>query len=167
MHALAAGTPQDTRLRGWLAKGEPLGMSTVAWAEFLCGPVEAAGIGLLDHIVTERAPFGEGEAVLAAQLFNVSGQRRGSLADCMVAAAAIRAGVALATDNPKDFRRFEPAGLRLAAGDDEPEPSGGTGRTSGLLAREPVPAYGDFRSARALLSSPLPRKRPGRSASRR
>lgn len=114
VRALAAGTPQDGRLRAWLAAGEPLGMSAVAWAEFLCGPVEAVGVELVGRVVHERVPFGEGEAALAARLFNESGRRRGSLADCMIAAAAIRAGAALATENPADFRRFTPAGLSLA-----------------------------------------------------
>jgi predicted nucleic acid-binding protein len=112
--ALAADTPQDRRLRAWLAAGEPLGISAVAWAEFLCGPVEAAGLDLVVRVVSERVPFGEGEATLAARLFNDSGRRRGSLADCMIAATAIRAGAALATENPKDFRRFASAGLSLA-----------------------------------------------------
>ncbi len=65
-------------------------------------------------MVSERIPFGEGEATLAARLFDDSGRRRGSLADCMIAATAIRAGAALATANPKDFRRFASAGLSLA-----------------------------------------------------
>ncbi len=116
VHALAAGTFQDQRLREWLAAGETLGMSAVAWAEFLSGPVEPAALELLDKVVTERAAFGEGEAMLAARLFNESGRRRGSFADCMIAAAAIRAGVPLATDNPKDFRRFAAAGLTLTSG---------------------------------------------------
>ena len=114
IHALAEGTPQDRRLRAWLAAGEALGMSAVAWAEFLCGPVDAAGLDLVGRIVQDRVPFGEGEAAHAARLFNESGRRRGSLADCMIAASAIRAGAPLAPENPKDFRRFEPAGLSLA-----------------------------------------------------
>ena len=90
-------------------------MSAVAWAELLCGPVAPAGVELVGRVVNDRVPFGEGEAVLAARLFNDSGRRRGSLADCMIAATAIRAGVALATENPGDFRRFTAAGLTLAA----------------------------------------------------
>ncbi len=90
-------------------------MSTIAWAELLCGPLDAGGLELVSHVVGERIPFGEDEAGVAARLFNRSGRRRGSLADCMVAATAICAGAALATENPKDFRRFEATGLSLAA----------------------------------------------------
>ena len=115
VRALAAGSPEDGRLRSWLSAGEPLGMSAVAWVEFLCGPVEPSGVELIARVVPDPVPFGEGEAVLAARLFNESGRHRGSLADCMIAATAIRAGATLATENPKDFRRFEPAGLTLAA----------------------------------------------------
>lgn len=115
IRSLATGTPQDRHLRAWLARGEPLGMSAVAWAEFLCGPVEPAELDLVTRVVSERVPFGEGEAALAAQLFDGSGRRRGSLADCMIAATAIRAGATLATENARDFRRFAGAGLTLAA----------------------------------------------------
>jgi predicted nucleic acid-binding protein len=114
--ALAAGSPQDRRLRAWLLAGEPLAVSAIAWAEFLCGRVEPADVDLVGRVVSERVPFGEGEAALAARLFNESGRRRGSLADCMVAASAIRAGASLATGNPRDFLRFAGAGLDLAAG---------------------------------------------------
>jgi len=114
VRALLAGSLEDERLRSWLSAGEPLGMSAVAWAEFLCGPVEPSGVELVGRVVPDPAPFAEGEAVLAARLFNESGRRRGTLADCMIAATAIRAGATLATENPKDFRRFERAGLVLA-----------------------------------------------------
>lgn len=114
VRALLAGSLEDERLRSWLSAGEPLGISAVAWAEFLCGPVEPSGMELVGLVVPDPVPFAEGEAVLAARLFNESGRRRGTLADCMIAATAIRAGATLATENPKDFRRFAPAGLVLA-----------------------------------------------------
>ena len=115
IRALIRGSREDHRLRSWLAAREALGMSAVAWTEFLCGPIEAPLLGLVTELVTERAPFSEDESAVAATLFNAFGRRRGSLIDCMIAAAAIRAGAPLATVNSGDFRRFRAAGLRLAS----------------------------------------------------
>ena len=115
IRALVAGSAQDRRLRRWLADKEPIAISSIAWAEFLCGPVQPAMIEVVRRFVTVRAAFDEDDALLAAQLFNGSGRRRGSLADCMIAATAIRARAALATANAADFRRFGSAGLELAA----------------------------------------------------
>jgi predicted nucleic acid-binding protein len=111
IRALVAGSSQDRKLREWLREGELIGMSTVGWAEFLCGPVDSRGSELAGLIVTERVPFLEEDAVMASRLFNESGRRRGSLPDCMIAASALREGAGLATANAKDFSRFEPAGL--------------------------------------------------------
>jgi predicted nucleic acid-binding protein len=113
IRGLTRGTGQDARLREWLAAGEGLAMSAIAWAEFLCGPVDAAHAELASRIVPQRLPFGEEDAALATRLFNEAGRRRGSLTDCMIAASALRAGAPLATENPADFRRFEAAGLRV------------------------------------------------------
>lgn len=115
IRSLVAGSAQDRQLRNWLAAKEPIGISSIAWAEFLCGPVQPAMIEAVTRFVTVRAAFGEEDALLAAQLFNGSGRRRGSLADCMIAATAIRARAELATANAADFRRFCAAGLKLAA----------------------------------------------------
>lgn len=113
IRALVPGSPQDTRLREWLVAGENLAMSAVAWAEFLCGPVDARMEEMVADIVVERTAFSIGHASLAARLFNESGRRRGTLIDCMIAAAAIDDDAAIATVNVADFKRFESLGLRL------------------------------------------------------
>lgn len=113
IRALVPGSGQDRKLREWLREGEPIGMSTVAWTEFLCGPVDSGESELAGLIVNERVPFLEEDAAMASRLFNESGRRRGSLPDCMIAATALRAGTGLATANPKHFRRFEPFGLTV------------------------------------------------------
>jgi predicted nucleic acid-binding protein len=115
IRALARGSREDERLRDWLRAGEDLGMSAIAWAELLCGPVEREQVALAARVVPRRFAFGDEDAVTAARLFNDTGRRRGSLVDCMIAASALRLGAPLATQNPTDFRRFEPAGLRVIA----------------------------------------------------
>jgi predicted nucleic acid-binding protein len=116
IRALVRHSPQDKLLREWLADKAPLAVSTVVWAEFLCGPVESLDVELAVDVFRERVPFVSDDAVLSAHLFNLSGRRRGSLMDCMIAATAIRAEAALATANPADFRRLESAGLRVVTG---------------------------------------------------
>lgn len=113
--ALLPGSPQDGTLREWLRTGEPLGISMIAWAEFLCGPVEPHHVGLAERIVSRHFSFEEEDAMLTAQLFNQSGRRRGSLADCMIAGTAVRHKASLATENPSAFRRFETMGLTVVA----------------------------------------------------
>ncbi len=112
--ALEARPPQDRRLRTWMAAGETLGMSAVAWAEFLCGPLHPSELALAEEMVAVRREFTAQDAALAARLFNESGRRRGSLSDCMIAATALAEGAPIATVNVNDFRRFEVFGLQLA-----------------------------------------------------
>ena len=112
--AMTPNSPEDRRVRRWLVEGEPIGISAVSWAEFLCGPVEADDVELAPRIVGEPLALLGDDAGLTARLFNLGGRRRGSLIDCMIAATAIRAGAALATRNAADFRRFERAGLTIA-----------------------------------------------------
>ena len=114
--ALRRGSAEDRRLRGWLAQSEPIGISVVGWTEFLCGPVDAHDVELAARIVDEPVALLARDAGTAAELFNLAGRRRGSLNDCMIAATALRAGAAVATTNLVDFRRFEPAGLRVVIG---------------------------------------------------
>ena len=93
---------------------EPVGLSSITWAEFLCGPVTTLVVEEAAEAFGEPEPFDGSHATLAAELFNVAGRRRGLLADCMIAAVAIRANARLATSNPTDFRPFTAHGLTLA-----------------------------------------------------
>ena len=113
IRALDRNSPEDQQLRVWLREGVSLGISAVSWAEFLCGPVQESDVELATRIVGEPEPFVSGDAMLTARLFDLAGRRRGSLADCMIAATALRAQAPLATGNVSDFRRFESAGLRI------------------------------------------------------
>src|SRR2546422_5004239 len=90
IRALARGLPEDRRLRGWLRSQEPLGMSSISWAEFLCGPVGAEQVALARRIIADPVAFLATDAALTARLFNQTGRRRGSLTDCMIAATAMR-----------------------------------------------------------------------------
>jgi predicted nucleic acid-binding protein len=112
--ALVAGSPQDQRLRRWLAEGITIGISSTSWAEFLCGPVDEEAIDLANEILALPEPFLVDDAPVAARLFDLGGRRRGSFEDCMIAATAIRVGAELATANRADFKRFESGGLKLA-----------------------------------------------------
>ena len=114
IRALAPGSQEDTRLREWIGANEPLGMSTVAWAEFLCGPINDAALSVASMVVGRQSPFTEETALIAARLFNGSGRRRGTMIDCMIAATALAEEAAVATSNPDDFSRFEAFGLALA-----------------------------------------------------
>ena len=113
IRALVKGTPQDDMLRHWITNGESLSMSSVAWTEFLCGPLQPKETRLVEQLIDQVVPFTTEDAEVAAGLFNGSGRRRGSLMDCMVAASALRGGLPLATVNPADFRRFEASGLKV------------------------------------------------------
>lgn len=114
IRALIPDSPEDATLRQWLRDGEPIAVSAIAWAEFLCGPVSENVISITGQLLGDAMPFDARTAPIAAQLFNESGRRRGTLADCMVAAVAIANDAALATSNAADFKRLLPFGLRLA-----------------------------------------------------
>ena len=114
IRALALGSPEDRKLRGWIGEGKTLGMSTVVWAELLCGPLKRSEMEWATEIVGQRQDFTPEHAELAARLFNESGRRRGSLIDCMIAATALVAAAPIATANAADFLRFKDFGLTMA-----------------------------------------------------
>jgi len=109
-----AGSSANERFRKWASTGENFGVSSVAWAEFLCGPLDDTATSLARQIFPNPEPFFSADAMLAAHLFNQTGRRSRSLADCMIAAVTIRCGAKLATINTPDFQPFVPHGLTLA-----------------------------------------------------
>ena len=113
IRAGARGTAESTQLKAWLTRRMPVRISALTWAEFLCGPVSVSAMELAAELLGEPRAFSGLDATLAARLYNESGRRRGSLADCMIAATAVNASASLATSNAADFDRLVPFGLKV------------------------------------------------------
>jgi predicted nucleic acid-binding protein len=108
-------SPLQSQLFAWLSAGEKFAVSSIAWSEFLTGPVTSRQVGDASRILESRIiAFGVIEAARAAEIFNLTGRRRITRTDCFIAATAICARMPLATQNSKDFAAFVPLGLRLA-----------------------------------------------------
>ena len=114
IRALPSGSPEERALEEWIDADETLAVSAVAWAEFLCGPLERPALEFATNIVDRHIDFTPTHAEIAARLFNLSGRRRGTLTDCMIAATAITENAPIATTNERDFHRFQEAGLKFA-----------------------------------------------------
>jgi predicted nucleic acid-binding protein len=113
---VTAHSPQVPLIREWLSEGRILTTSSVAWSEFLNGPHSNSQKDAMRLILAGGIrPFDEEQAELASRLFHITGRRRGSHADCMIAAAALAKREVVATRNLKDFQRFVPHGLMLEA----------------------------------------------------
>jgi predicted nucleic acid-binding protein len=113
--ALRGDRAAAPRLERWIARDEELAMSAVAWAEMLCGPLTDEEAQHAGFLVRRVEAFQLEDAVLAAELFNRTGRRSRGLADCMIAAAAIRRGCTLATFDRAGFKPFQRFQLRLEA----------------------------------------------------
>jgi predicted nucleic acid-binding protein len=112
--ALVPRSAQEAQLVGWLGAGEKLGISALAWGEFLCGPLSPAAEALARSFFPAADALERADAEKAAELFNLTGRRSKSYADCCIAAVAIlRAQAPLATSNRDDFTPMVPHGLVL------------------------------------------------------
>ena len=99
------GSAAALEVDGWLAAGESLAASAIAWTEFLNGPVTPLEVSRAEAVLQSRiVPFGQTEAALAAELFNKAERPRGSRFDCLIAATAIRTQAHVATINQLDFK---------------------------------------------------------------
>ena len=113
---VTAHSAQVSLVREWLSEGRVLTASSVAWSEFLNGPHSHSQKDAVRNVLAGGIrPFDEDQAEIASRLFHITGRRRGSHADCMIAAAAMLKREMVATRNLKDFQRFVPHGLILEA----------------------------------------------------
>jgi predicted nucleic acid-binding protein len=111
---LVRGTAASEQIRAWVREGSGITMSAVAWSEYLCGPIDPTIVPAARQLVRRVDALEVEDAELAARLFNDTGRRSRSHADCMIAAHAIRRDLGFATLNAADFRAFEKYGLQLA-----------------------------------------------------
>lgn len=111
---VTAGSPHLALIRRWLRNGEKLAASAIAWSEFCNGPHSKEQKDAVFAVLEQRVmEFTCQQAETASRLFHYTGRRRGSHSDCMIAAAAMAQGVAVATRNINDFERFTQHGLKL------------------------------------------------------
>lgn len=111
---LVPNSVAEAKLRTWRRAGEALGISSISWSEFLCGPLTSTEEALAQRLFPAPEPFLTSDAHKAAELFNATGRRSRSLADCQIAAVALRCNAWLATNNISDFALFQNYGLNLA-----------------------------------------------------
>jgi len=111
---LVPGSVQESQIVEWLMTGETLSLSAIALGEFLCGPLSPAAEAFARQLLPEAAPLERKDGEVAVNLFNATGRKSKSYADCCIAAVAIRANASLATSNESDFAAMVAHGLVLA-----------------------------------------------------
>jgi predicted nucleic acid-binding protein len=115
IRALVPDSVESERIVDWFQAGENLCTSSIAWYEFLCGPVDDEGVLVVQSLLQERIlPYTTEQAAESARLFNVTGRKRHLRVDAMIAAAAIVTGAELAISNTGHFEEFRKFGLKLA-----------------------------------------------------
>lgn len=114
IQALVPNSAAEAKLQTWIKDGEVLAISSIAWSEFLCGPLTQDDETLAQVLFPAPEPFLPSDAIKAAELFNATGRRSRSLADCQIAAVALRCNARMATGDVADFTVFESHGLTLA-----------------------------------------------------
>jgi predicted nucleic acid-binding protein len=114
IQGLVPNSAAEAKLQTWRRDGEALGISSISWSEFLCGPLTPTDEALAQTLFPAPEPFLASDAQKAAELFNATGRRSRSLADCQIAAVAVRCDARLATVNRSDFIPFRSHGLALA-----------------------------------------------------
>ena len=99
-----------------IGEGEPVATSSLAWFEYVCGPVAESEQRLVRAVIGAHIlDVDEAIAERAAALFNHAGRKRSLRTDSLIAATAILAGAELASYNAEDFAPFTAHGLTLLA----------------------------------------------------
>lgn len=102
--ALDPETHESKSVIKWYQAGEKLMTSSIAWYEFLSGPVTKEQAKTIASFFSEEIiPFDNVHALEAARLFNGAKRARRLRVDAMIAATAILQQAQLATANNKDF----------------------------------------------------------------
>lgn len=102
------------RIEQRLHDGWNAGTDAVAWHEYVRGPLLQADRDRVLLVIESRvASLTCAMGEVAAVLFNATGRRRASTADCLIAAACMDANAELVTDNTDDFTPFCRHGLKL------------------------------------------------------
>jgi predicted nucleic acid-binding protein len=114
IQSMISGSACEMKLLKFLKNGEQIGVSAIAWSEFLCGPLTERDEMLAALLLSPPVPFLASDAKMAAELFNKTGRRSRTLADCQIAAVAHRLNASIATANESDFKPFVPFGVKLA-----------------------------------------------------
>ena len=100
------GTDESDRIYSWLMAGEQIITPSICWYEFTCGPVSDTQRDFMRSFLSGILPFTELEVEIAGRLFGQAGRKRSLKTDAMIAATAITARAALATNNLEDFQKF-------------------------------------------------------------
>ncbi|MFM7179937.1 MAG: type II toxin-antitoxin system VapC family toxin [Verrucomicrobiales bacterium] len=115
---IALGDPSHAFFRAvekCLEEGGSVCTDAVAWHEYIRGPVQPAeaarALLILENRVVELT---RRTAETAAILFNATGRRRASTADCLIAASCMAEDATLLTQNVEDFKPFASHGLKIA-----------------------------------------------------
>lgn len=97
-----------------LAQGGRASACVIAWHEYMRGPLTMEDRERALNVIESRIiTLDRSCAEFAAKLYNQTGRRRGSTADCLIASVAIRHNFELVTWNHEDFERYVPMGLSL------------------------------------------------------
>ncbi len=101
-------------LKSLLKEKVEFSISSIAWHEFLCGPLDREQKdNVLDLVQNRIVPLNSEMAEEASELFNLIGRKKGMKADCLIAATCICENSEFLSWNADDFKKFKPFGLML------------------------------------------------------